>query len=165
MESAFIPLKTIRYPWTPLLLVLNSFGAQILTTIAVPLVVLWKQPPKKPGLLGDVAKAVATYLLYHAIINLTTTMWAAWLRRHLMLYRIFSPRFMTGAAVLLVVDLIGIIVAIGGVRCNVVSISEVSDGNEGPFDIKDVYMYSEIPGPKPARMFRMYIVKIEKCLT
>ncbi|KAL8827303.1 MAG: hypothetical protein Q9191_003271 [Dirinaria sp. TL-2023a] len=124
-ESAFIPLKTIRYPWTPLLLVLNSFGAQILTTTAVPLVVLWKQPPKKPGLLGDVAKAVATYLLYHAIINLTTTMWAAWLRRHLMLYRIFSPRFMTGAAVLLVVDVIGIIVAMGGVRCNVVSISEV----------------------------------------
>ena len=124
-ESAFIPLKTIRYPWTPLLLVLNSFGAQILTTIAVPLVVLWKQPPKKPGLLGDVATAVATYLLYHATINLTTTMWAGWLRRHLMLYRIFSPRFMTGAAVLLVVDLIGIIVAISGVRYNIVSVSEV----------------------------------------
>ena len=124
-ESAFIALKTIRYPWSPLLVVLNSFGAQILTTIAVPLVVLWKQPPKRPGLLGGVAKVMATYLLYHAIINLATTVWASWLRRHLMLYRIFSPRFMTGAAVLLVVDLIGIIVAIGGVRCNTASVSEV----------------------------------------
>lgn len=124
-ESAFIPLKTIRYPWTPMLVILNSFGAQILTTVAVPLIVMWKQPPNKSGLLGHVAKAMATFILYHAVINLATTMWAGWLRRHLMLYRIFSPRFMTGGAVLLVVDLIGIVVAIGAVRCNIGSVAEV----------------------------------------
>ena len=124
-ETAFIPFKTIRYPWSPILIVLNTFGAQILATIAVPLIVLWKQPAKKPGLLGDVAMAMATYLLYHATVNLATTMWAGWLRRHLMLYRIFSPRFMTGAAVLLVVDVIGILVAIGGIRCNIASVAEV----------------------------------------
>jgi len=124
-ESAFIPMKTIRYPWSPLLVVLNTFGAQVLTTIAVPLIVLWKQPPKKKGLLGDVAKVMATHMLYYAVINVATTMWAGWLRRHLMLYRIFSPRFMVGAAVLLIVDLVGIIVAIGGVRWNALSVAEV----------------------------------------
>lgn len=124
-ESAFIPLKTLRYPWSPLLVVLNSFGAQILTTVAVPLVGLWKQPPQKKRILSDVSKAMATYLLYHAVINLATTMWAGWLRRHLMLYRIFSPRFMTGATVLLIVELVGIVVAIGGVRCNIASVAEV----------------------------------------
>ena len=108
-----------------MLVVLNSFGAQILTAAAVPLIVLWKQPPKTPGLLGNVAKAVATFILYHATINLATSMWAGWLRRHLMLYRVFSPRFMTGAAVLLVIDLISVLVAIGGVRCNVASVAEV----------------------------------------
>ena len=124
-ESAFVALKTIRYPWSPMLVVFNSFGAQILTTVAVPLIVLWKQPPKKPRLLNDVAKAMATLLLYYAVINLATTMWAGWLRRHLMLFRIFSPRFMTGAAVLLVVDLIGIVVGIGSLRWNFASIAEV----------------------------------------
>ena len=124
-ESAFIALKKIRYPWSPILVILNTYGAQIITTVAVPLIVLWKQPPKKKGVLGDVAMAVATNLLYFAVINLATTMWAGWLRRHLMLYRIFNPRFMTGAAVLLVVDLVGICVAIGGVRWNVSSVSEV----------------------------------------
>ncbi|MCJ1258913.1 mannose-ethanolamine phosphotransferase gpi13 [Lignoscripta atroalba] len=124
-ESAFIPLKTIRYPWSPLLVVLNTFGAQILTAIAVPLVVLWKQPPKKNELLSDVAKAMATHLSYYAAINVATTMWAGWLRRHLMLYRIFSPRFLTGAGVLLIVDLVGIFVAIGGVRPNILSVAEV----------------------------------------
>ncbi|KAI4095351.1 MAG: hypothetical protein LQ344_001649 [Seirophora lacunosa] len=124
-ESAFIALKTIRYPWSPILVVLNAYGAQIVTAVAVPLVVLWKQPPRKKGLLGDVAMAVATHILYFAVINLATTMWAGWLRRHLMLFRIFSPRFMTGAAALLIVDFVGIIVAIGGYRWNVVSVSQV----------------------------------------
>jgi len=124
-ESAFVALKTIRYPWSPMLVVLNTYSAQILTTIAVPLIALWKQPPKKPRLISDVAKAMATLLLYYAVINLATTMWAGWLRRHLMLFRIFSPRFMTGAAVLLVVDLVGILVGIGALRWNFASIAEV----------------------------------------
>lgn len=124
-ETAFIPLKTIVYPWSPFFVILNTFGAQILTTVAVPLVVLWKQPPQKKGLLGDVAKAVATNGLYYAVLNLATTMWAGWLRRHLMLYRIFSPRFITGAAVLIVVDVVGVFVALGGMRWNFLSISEV----------------------------------------
>ncbi|KAI4160994.1 MAG: hypothetical protein LQ342_005279 [Letrouitia transgressa] len=124
-ESAFIPLKAIHYPWSPILVFLNTYGAQILTTIAVPLLVLWKKPPQKKGLLGDVAMAMATYILYFAVINLATTMWAGWLRRHLMLYRIFSPRFLTGMAVLLVVDIVGIVVALGSVRWNFLSVSEV----------------------------------------
>lgn len=124
-ESAFIPLRSIRYPWTPLLIVLNTFGAQILCAVAVPALVLWKQPPKKKGLLGDVAKAVGTHLLFYAVINLATTMWAGHLRRHLMLYRIFSPRFMTGALALIVVDVVGIFVALGGTRMSFLSVAEV----------------------------------------
>ena len=124
-ESAFIPLSTIRYPWSPLLVILNSFGAQILVTIAVPLIALWKQPVTKNGLLGNVAKALATLILYHSVINLATTMWAGHLRRHLMLYRIFSPRFMTGATVLLVVDVVGALVSVGLIRWNFSSVAEV----------------------------------------
>lgn len=124
-ETAFIPLRTIRYPWSPLLVILNTFGAQILCAVAVPALVLWKQPPKKKGLLGDVAKAVGTHILFYAVINLATTMWAGHLRRHLMLYRIFSPRFMTGALVLLVVDVFCIFVAIGGTRMSFLSVAEV----------------------------------------
>ena len=124
-DTAFIAFKNIVYPWSPLLVVLNTFGSQMLTAIAVPLLVLWKQPPKKTGLLGDVSKAMMNYILYHAFINLTTTMWAGWLRRHLMLYRIFSPRFLTGAAVLVITDIAGILVALGGFRWNMIGNAEV----------------------------------------
>lgn len=124
-ESAFIPLYTIRYPWSPLLVALNSFGAQILAATAVPLIVLWKQQPRKKGILRSVAAALAWHLAYYAVIGLATTMWAGHLRRHLMLYRIFSPKFMTAAMVLVIVDIIGVFVALMGVRWNTMSVAEV----------------------------------------
>ena len=42
-----------------------------------------------------------------------------------MLYRIFSPRFMTGALVLLFVDLVSVFVAVGGTRMSFLSVAEV----------------------------------------
>ncbi|KAL4992885.1 hypothetical protein BDW68DRAFT_3159 [Aspergillus falconensis] len=137
-ETAFIPLTTVKYPWSPLLVILNTFGAQILTAIAVPLTALWKRPlqlndksassnAQKPALkiLSDVAQAAATYILYFATINLATTMWAGHLRRHLMLYRIFSPRFMFGALVLGVVDAVLIVFSIAGVRWSTLSVGDI----------------------------------------
>ncbi|KAG8531933.1 uncharacterized protein KY384_003569 [Bacidia gigantensis] len=124
-ESAFIPLSVIQYPFSPLLVVANTYGAQILTAAAVPLIAVWKRPARRNGLLGDVSNALGTFLLYHATINLATTMWAGHLRRHLMLYRIFSPRFMTAAGLLLVLDLIVILVAWPAFWFNMHSISEI----------------------------------------
>ncbi|KAL3458671.1 hypothetical protein BJX64DRAFT_218967 [Aspergillus heterothallicus] len=135
-ETAFIPLTTVKYPWSPILVTLNTFGPQILTAVAVPLTVLWKRPlqlsdsnnaSSKPALklLSDVAQAAATYILYFATINLATTMWAGHLRRHLMLFRIFCPRFMMGAAALAVVDVIIILFSVAGVRWSTLSVSEI----------------------------------------
>ena len=130
-DAAFIPLTTVQYPWSPLIVVLNTYAAQILAAIFVPLLVLWKQPPpgsKKSmlGTLNDVCGALAAFFSHFAVQGLATTMWAGWLRRHLMLFRIFNPRFLMGAAVLLVVELVGIFFALGlGIWYNVSSIAEV----------------------------------------
>lgn len=124
-ESAFIPFTSIRYPWSPLLVVGNTLGPQILAALAVPLVVLWKAPPKRAGLLDSVAVSGATHMLYHAVTTLSSVTCAGHLRRHLMLYRIFSPRFMLGAVVLLIVDVIVALVAVGGVRWNGLAVAEI----------------------------------------
>ncbi|KAL5118769.1 mannose-ethanolamine phosphotransferase gpi13 [Pleosporales sp. CAS-2024a] len=124
-ESAFIPLPTIRYPWTPIIVILNHFGAQMLCAVAVPALVLWKVKPQQKGLLGAMAKAIATHMLFYATICLATTMWAGHLRRHLMLYRIFSPRFMLGAASLLIVDVVAIVVGLWGARISILSVAEI----------------------------------------
>lgn len=130
-DVAFLPLKTIHYPWSPLLVVLNHFASHILAAIFIPLIVLWKQPPPSTkrsllSILNDVCSALAGLMIYFAVESLATTMWAGHLRRHLMLYRIFSPRFMMGAAVLIVVDIVGILVALGfGMWYNVPPVVEV----------------------------------------
>lgn len=124
-ETAFIPLRTIKYPWSPVLVLLNTFGAQILCAIAVPTLALWKQAPKKHSLLSDVSKAVATHTLFYSVVGLATTVFAGHLRRHLMLYRIFSPRFMVGGVVLVVVEVVSVFVALLGARTSFLSVGEV----------------------------------------
>lgn len=124
-DSAFIPFTSTRYPWAPLLVIGNTIGPQVLTALAVPLIALWKASPKKAGLLGSVGVSGATHMLYHAVITLSSVVCAGHLRRHLMLYRIFSPRFMLGALVLLGVDIIVSLVAVGGVRWNTLAIADI----------------------------------------
>ncbi|KAK4135394.1 hypothetical protein BT67DRAFT_461713 [Trichocladium antarcticum] len=125
-DAAFIPLFAIRYPYSPLVVALNTFAGPVLAAAAVPLLVLWKAGPGRKGLLDAVSRrALAVFVAYFAVESLATMAWAGHLRRHLMLYRVFSPRFMTAAALLLVVDVVGIVVALAGVRVNTVAISEV----------------------------------------
>ncbi|KIW42156.1 uncharacterized protein PV06_05737 [Exophiala oligosperma] len=127
-NSAFVPLRTIRYPWSPLLVILNTFGAQIMCAAAVPLTVLWKRPLGKFGLRGlwhDVVNACFTHALYYATIQLATTMWAGHLRRHLMLYRVFMPRYLMASGVLLIVDVVLVVAALGGARVVGLSVGEV----------------------------------------
>jgi phosphatidylinositol glycan class O len=124
-DSAFIPLFTIRYPWSPVVVALNTFGGQILSVAAVPLVVLWKTNPKRKGVLDAVSRALGAYVSYFAVEALATMAWAGHLRRHLMLYRVFCPRFMMASVLLLVVDVVGILVALTGVRSNTHAVSEV----------------------------------------
>ncbi|KAL2753346.1 hypothetical protein ACRALDRAFT_1044288 [Sodiomyces alcalophilus JCM 7366] len=124
-DSAFIPLFSIRYPWSPIVVALNTFAGQVIAVAALPLVVLWKVGPKRKGVLESTSRALGALVAYFAVELIATMAWAGHLRRHLMLYRVFSPRFMMGAAVLLVVDLVGILVALTGVRANTFSVSEV----------------------------------------
>lgn len=124
-ESAFIPLKTITYPWSPILVVLNTFGPQILCVIAVPAISMWKVPPKHPGILGRVAGGLATHLMFYAGVGVATVVEAAWLRRHLMLYRVFMPRMLVGITGLLVVELVGVLVALVGVRVGMGSVGDI----------------------------------------
>jgi phosphatidylinositol glycan class O len=62
--------------------------------------------------------AVAVHLLYYRVIKFGTTLWAGLLRR-LMLYRVFCPRFMMGAVVLLIADLVSIVTTLNGAHWGV----------------------------------------------
>ena len=125
-DSAFIALSILRYPWSPLAVALNTYGPQILAACCVPLVTcLWKVGPKQKGVLDTASRAMGLFVAYFAVEALATMAWTGHLRRHLMLYRVFSPRYMMATTLLLVVDLLGVGIALLGVRSNSLAVGEV----------------------------------------
>ncbi|RDA82896.1 hypothetical protein CP532_4349 [Ophiocordyceps camponoti-leonardi (nom. inval.)] len=124
-DSAFVPLFSIRYPWSPLVVTLNTFAGQVLAASSVPLLALWKSGPGERRVLEKTARGAAAFMAYFAVEALATMTWAGWLRRHLMLYRVFSPRFMMAAVLLVVLDLVVVLVSLTGLRTNMLSVSDV----------------------------------------
>ena len=124
-DSAFVPFFSISYPWSPFLVILNTFAGQVLAAVALPLTVKWKTGPRNRGIIEGVSRNLGVLTAYFAVEATATMMWAGHLRRHLMLYRVFSPRYMLAAAVLLVVDLVGMLVALVGMRTNTLAVAEI----------------------------------------
>lgn len=169
-DAAFIPLRTIRYPWSPMLIALNSFAGQMLCAAAAPAAVLWRrsytfstgnasvgggegtttfgpsaeksdnnnkipssseQPTHDPRhaarshILTLTTRALLTHFTVYGALNLATTVFAAHLRRHLMLYRVFSPRWMLGVAGMGIAEVVGVWVGLGGVGRSVGAVAGV----------------------------------------
>ncbi|KAK8861423.1 hypothetical protein IAR55_002242 [Kwoniella newhampshirensis] len=120
-KSAFIGFETVTYPFSPLLVIVNTFGPFFLSAITIPLLALWNVSPR-PGT-GSTVPTLAhslqlslAFLIYHTAVLFASAITAAWLRRHLMVWKVFAPRFMMSGITILVVDL-GVLLAIGlGVR-------------------------------------------------
>lgn len=108
-KSAFVGFPTLTYPFSPILVVLNTFGGFILSALAVPLVALWNLDPA-PGsedrAVCDTLRVALGVVLYRSMELAGSAITAAWLRRHLMVWKVFAPRFMLGGVVLLLTDVL-----------------------------------------------------------
>jgi len=124
-DSAFIPLFTIRMPWSAVIIVINTFAGQIMATAALPLIVTWLASADDKGVLESVSRSLAAFVSFFSVQSLATMAWAGYLRRHLMLFRVFSPRYMMAALVLLTVDVVGILVTLMGTRVNMRAVNDV----------------------------------------
>ena len=122
-KTAFVLTPTLTYPFSPLLVFLNTFGPHFLIALAVPLLALWNVPPLPQPQADvkarvDAVRAALGVMLYHGTLLLSSAVCAAWLRRHLMVWKIFAPRFMLAAVTVVVVDvavLFGVGVGVGRV--------------------------------------------------
>lgn len=116
-DIGFVATNTISFPLTHLAIVLNSLGPQILATFATPLLALWKIPPvRKPSLLfANCSQSVLMAMAYQTAVTLSAAVFATHFRRHLMVWKIFAPRYMLGGLNLIVVDVAAVIVVAFGV--------------------------------------------------
>ncbi|KAI0773128.1 hypothetical protein BD413DRAFT_539380 [Trametes elegans] len=109
-KTAFVLTPTLTYPISPLLVVLNTLGPHFLIALATPLLALWNvaplpQPAADVSVRANAVRASLGVMLYHATLLLSSAVCAAWLRRHLMVWKIFAPRFMLSALTVVAVDL------------------------------------------------------------
>lgn len=120
-KTAFIGVSTVVYPISPLLVAINTFGPFAFVALAVPLLALWNVSPRPSGkvpVIADSLQAALGFMLYFSSCTFTSALFSAHLRRHLMVWKVFAPRFMLSAVTLLVVDaalLLGLAFGVGGV--------------------------------------------------
>lgn len=130
-KSGFILTPTVSYPFSPLTVALNTFGPLFLAGLAVPLLALWNREPHLPPdfvpdkdskialdvkVQGESVVAALGIMSYYACLLFGTAVSAAILRRHLMVWKVFAPRFMAGAVGVLVVDVAALLGVAVGVR-------------------------------------------------
>ncbi|KAJ9099034.1 hypothetical protein QFC20_005792, partial [Naganishia adeliensis] len=114
-KTAFIGVSSVVYPVSPLLVAINTFGPFALLALAVPLLALWNVSPRPSGktpVVADSLQAALGFMLHFSTTAFTSALFSAYLRRHLMVWKVFAPRFMLSAVALLVVD-VALMLAIG----------------------------------------------------
>jgi phosphatidylinositol glycan class O len=116
-KSAFLFTPTVTYPFSPITVVLNSLGPIFLMALGAPLLALWNRAPlaadpsqiriKQESMLSSLG-----VMIYYTSLLLGTSVSAAILRRHLMVWKVFAPRFMAAVLELLAVD-VAVVLGVG----------------------------------------------------
>lgn len=105
-EVGFMTTETIVLPFTHLNIVLNTFGSFIIMCLCVPLITLWKVAPSNKPItaLSQIITNVTTVMSYQTLTSISSLIFAAHFRRHLMVWKIFAPRFMLSGLLLMVLN-------------------------------------------------------------
>ncbi|CAG8476866.1 834_t:CDS:10 [Ambispora leptoticha] len=111
-SAGFIGIAELNYIISPILVIINTLGSHILVSIAVPLLVFWKLSPNiydnenRPLVIyPTLLRTILLYTMYQTLIAVSTSFWAGWFSRHLMVWKVFAPRFMLAGVVLVITDL------------------------------------------------------------
>lgn len=110
-DIAFVSAKQLSYPISAITVVLNTLGPLLLTVVSSVLVATWRRPPfKKPRqILAYVLRAGVGTSLVSTILTTASMIAVTLLRRHLMTWKIFAPRFMLAGIALCATDLFVIV--------------------------------------------------------
>ena len=89
-EIGFVGQETVNWILSPLFVLFNTYGSQILFAFSCPLLIVWKRKSKPEELLWLFNGMIILYLL-NATVSIT---FAGHFRRHLMVWRVFAPKFL-----------------------------------------------------------------------
>ncbi|KAL4066306.1 hypothetical protein V8B97DRAFT_1031468 [Scleroderma yunnanense] len=123
-KTAFILTSTVSFPYSQLTVFINTLGPYFLVGLASPLLVLWNLPPlpssyPRGTLAPSVLRAGLGVALYFSALLFASMVCAAGFRRHLMVWKVFAPRYMFAALSIVAVDvgvLVGVVIGVWRVR-------------------------------------------------
>lgn len=120
-KTAFLLTPVVSFYSSRITFALNTFGPIIVTATAAPLLACWQLPAiagptSRSAALGASVRACIGVMQCFAVLLLSSAASAAWLRRHLMVWKVFAPRFMAAAVGLVFVDLAMVMVVGLGVH-------------------------------------------------
>lgn len=103
-DVGFLTTQSIVFPFTHLNILLNTFGSFFIVCISLPLITLWRLPPtaKPITILSQIVTNVTTLMTYQTMTSIMSFIFVAHFRRHLMVWKVFAPRFMLSALLLIV---------------------------------------------------------------
>ncbi|PIA16570.1 alkaline phosphatase-like protein [Coemansia reversa NRRL 1564] len=117
---AFVGMRDMHLVVCGVLVALNTLAPFVLAALCVPLSVLWNESLAAPALNRDPARylarisgAAALHAVYYLLVALSTAACAAYFRRHLMVWKVFAPRFMFAVPVTLVTAAVALFIAVG----------------------------------------------------
>lgn len=116
-DTAFVASTTVSYFWSPLAVILNTLGPYIYAAFFSVLAATWRRPPfKEPRqLLAYISRAAAGTALVAALRTQGSMTAATLLRRHLMTWKIFAPRYMLAGICLVICDIVVVLaILVGG---------------------------------------------------
>jgi phosphatidylinositol glycan class O len=130
-KSAFI-FSSDRGTLSPLTVALNTIGPVVFFTLCIPLLSLWNVEPfnkssplavQSKRVVAGVLKSVLVTSNYFATLLLFSATSSMLLRRHLMVWKVFAPRYMLAGLCVLAVDLAGVVGVAGGISTVIHTVS------------------------------------------
>ncbi|KAJ1665929.1 mannose-ethanolamine phosphotransferase gpi13 [Coemansia sp. RSA 1813] len=119
-STAFVGIREMNLLICGAIVSLNTLGSFVLTALCVPLVMLWNESLGSQLLrlapdayLARVVGAGALYAAYNLLVTTGSALFAAWFRRHLMVWKVFAPRFIFAVPVFMMNIAVVLCVAIG----------------------------------------------------
>ncbi|KAI9094717.1 hypothetical protein DFS34DRAFT_628782 [Phlyctochytrium arcticum] len=108
-DIGYVGVKQLSWTISPVLVLANTFAGHILFALAVPLIALWKRPltRRSEKRLGtELGLAVLAYATMISASTLSAILFAGHFRRHLMVWRVYAPKFFFAALSMILVQLV-----------------------------------------------------------
>ncbi|KAJ3142884.1 mannose-ethanolamine phosphotransferase gpi13 [Geranomyces variabilis] len=108
-DVGYIGLKELNWTLSPLMLVLNTFAGPLLFALSAPLLAVWKRPllhRAEARFARQLGQGVLMYMGMVLTSAVSATLLAGHFRRHLMVWRVFAPKFFFSAIVLVLADVV-----------------------------------------------------------